>query len=657
MERRIAKAVLAGSLLSTLAFLIPAGGTATEAPHAATVGEAKASSPAEAQAVNPPPAVSSPAPNDVAPRSLEDRGVPTVNLAPPAAIPAAGAVAHETAPSDNSTADPSPPVGAPAAVPSRLPPIPSTSLVAPPSEKAPDRVLSPGEVDLEVNRNLGEDAEIEERIGEDFFANASVEVEKGKGGTFAGITNPIEKYIRYFQTRGHDRFELYLSRSGKYGEMMRRILAKYGLPEDLIYLALIESGFSPKAYSRAKAAGPWQFIAGTGRRYGLRIDWWADERRDAEKSTHAAASYLKDLYGMFESWPLAAAAYNAGEGKIRKAVSRYRSDDFAELIRHRYLKQETKDYVPKMLAALTIAKEPEKYGFADVQYEAPLDLQAVVVPGATDLSAVARILDVPYETLREWNPELRRFCTPPNREQHELRLSPDAASLAVERMEEIRTKAKVTFLQHNVRKGETFQGLAEKYGASVDVMKELNGLKKGSLSRTSRLVIPVTGLSDEDAVPGKEVSPDQLTMAHMRVEEGGRRGKGGRGPRAEPGDSVTVRKGDTLARIAKTHGVPAKELARVNGLKPGAKLAAGSRLVLPGGAEASAPSASKKEKGAKSPPADGKRTVRYKVHKGDTLERIARVYGVRPDRLAERNRLRQGEPLREGVVLVIPLES
>jgi membrane-bound lytic murein transglycosylase D len=520
----------------------------------------------------------------------------------------------------------------------------------------PDRVLSPGEVDLQVNRNLGEDADIGDRIGEDFFANASVEVEKGKEGMFADLTNPIDKFIRYFQTRGRDRFGLYLSRSGKYAEMMRKILAKYGLPDDLIYLALIESGFSPKAYSVAKAAGPWQFIAETGRRYGLRIDWWADERRDAEKSTHAAASYLKDLYGMFDSWPLAAAAYNAGEGKIARAVNRYRSDDYAQLIRYRYLKQETKDYVPKMLAALTIAKEPEKYGFGDVQYEPPLDLRTVTVPGGTDLAALAGILNVPYETLREWNPELRRFCTPPNRERYELRLSPDAAAVALERTEEIRTQAKVTFLQHNVRKGETLQALAEKYGATPAVLKELNGLKRDSLARSSRLVIPVTGLDDDEAVPGKEISPDQLTMAHMRVEDVGRKGKAGRARRAEAADSVTVRKGDTLARIAKAHGVSAKELARTNGMKPGEKLVAGSRLTLPGDG-VSAPSAPKKGKIAKSPPAGGKRAVRYKVHKGDTLEQIARVYGVRPDRLAERNRLRPGDPLRAGVVLHIPLES
>jgi membrane-bound lytic murein transglycosylase D len=512
-------------------------------------------------------------------------------------------------------------------------------------------------VDLQVNRNLGEDAGSEGLIQDDFFANASEEVEKGKAGMFAGLAHPIDKFIRYFQTRGRSRFGLYLSRSGKYTEMMREILARYGLPEDLVYLALIESGFSPKAYSVAKAAGPWQFIAATGRRYGLRIDWWTDERRDAEKSTHAAASYLKDLYGMFESWPLAAAAYNAGEGKISRAVTRYKSDDYTELIRYRYLKQETKDYVPKMLAALAIAKEPEKYGFGDVRYEAPLDLRTVEVPGGTDLAVAAEILEVPYDTLRDWNPELRRFCTPPNRDRYGLRLSDDAARLAGERMEEIRTRAKITFLQHNVRKGETLQGLAGKYGTTSAVLKELNGLKRDSLSRTSRLVIPVAGLSEDETVPGKEISPDQLTMSHMRVEEGGRKGKGKRGGAPEPADTVTVRKGDTLGRLAKAHGVSAKELARANNLSPGAKLAAGSRLVLPGGEVSPSAAGAKKGTTAVAAHGGGKRTVRYKVHKGDTLERIARVYGVTPARLAERNRLKPGDSLRTGTVLVIPLES
>jgi len=640
--------IAAGFLL--LFASIPSFGVAADIPSPATAGGAavnpdgtkdgKSPGSAPVYAAIPPPAAVTPGVTAAVPAA-------SVTKVPPAPAP--------SVPAQN--------LPAPAAV-------PAVSLVAPPSEKAPDRVLSPGEVDLQVKKNLEVDPEEGEGMGEAFFASASMEVEKGKGGAFSGITSPIGKFINYFQTRGRKKFELYLSRSGKYVGMMQKILVRYGLPEDLVYVALIESGFSTKAYSVAKAAGPWQFISETGRRYGLRIDWWTDERRDAEKSTHAAASYLRDLYGMFDSWPLAAAAYNAGEGKIQRAVTRYKSDDFSELIRHGYLKQETKDYVPKMLAALTIAKDPDKYGFGDVAYEAPLNLRTVTVPGGTDLATVARLLEVPVEAISDWNPELRRFCTPPNRERYDLRLSVDAALLAEERMEEIRTQAKITFLQHNVRRGETLQALADRYKTTVPVLKELNGLKRDSLGRTARLVIPVTGLMETETVPGTEVSPEHLTMAHMRVEEGSRRArvKGGRRPAEPAGDAVTVRKGDTLARLAKRHGVRTKDLASANGLKPTSKLKVGSDLVLPepAGAEESRTAqtaAPKVRGGTKSSASTGaaqdvrKRTMRYKVHKGDTLDQIARVYGVTADRLAERNRMKKGKLLRQGDVLVIPLES
>ena len=651
--------VLAAAGFLLLFASIPSFGVAADTLSPATAGVA-AANPGDAEAGKSP----APAPASTA--------VPPATVTPgvPAAVPAAPAPEVPPAPAPPVPAQnlPSPAAPVPAAVPSRLPAVPTVSFVAPPSEKAPDLVLSPGEVDLQVTKNLEDVPEDGEAMGEEFFATASMEVEKGRGGVFSGITRPIDKFILYFQTRGRERFELYLSRSGKYVGMMQKILVRYGLPEDLVYVALIESGFSPKAYSTAKASGPWQFISATGRRYGLRIDWWADERRDAEKSTHAAASYLRDLYGMFESWPLATAAYNAGEGKIQRAVTRYKSDDFSELIRHRYLKQETKDYVPKMLAALTIAKDPDKYGFGDVAYEAPLDLRSVSVPGGTDLAAVARLLEVPVEAIQDWNPELRRFCTPPNRERYDLRLSVDAARLAEERMEEIRIQAKITFLQHNVRKGETLQALADRYKTTVPALKELNGLKRDSLGRTARLVIPVTGLMETEAVPGTEVSPDQLTMAHMRVEEGSRKSRIRGGRRPEPGDGVTVRKGDTLARLAKRHGVRVKELASANGLKTTSKLKVGAHLVLPepaGAAESRTAQAviPKASGGTKSSASAGaapdvrKGTTRYKVHKGDTLDQIARVYGVTVDRLADRNGLKKGQPLRQGLVLVIPLES
>jgi membrane-bound lytic murein transglycosylase D len=296
-----------------------------------------------------------------------------------------------------------------------------------------------------------------------------------------------------------------------------------------------------------------------------------------------------------------------------------------------------------------------------------MDLRTVTVPGGTDLAAVARLLEVPVEAIRDWNPELRRFCTPPNRERYDLRLSVDAARLAEERMEEIRIQAKITFLQHNVRRGETLQALADRYKTTVPVLKELNGLKRDSLRRTARLVIPVTGLMETEAVPGTEVSPDLLTMAHMRVEEGSRRTRIRGGQRPEAGDAVTVRKGDTLARLAKRYGVRVKELASANGLKPKSKLKVGAHLVLPEPVSARSRTAQaavrKASGGAESSASAGaardvrKRATRYKVHKGDTLDQIARVYGVTVDRLADRNRLRKGQLLRQGLVLVIPRES
>ncbi len=493
-------------------------------------------------------------------------------------------------------------------------------------EKEADLVLSARDIDLQVGRN--EDADPVVELDAEFFTNAPEEIEKGDDGSYAGLTRRIDKFIRYFQTKGRDRFELWLARSGKYSDIMRRILAKYGMPGDLVYLALIESGFSPKAYSVARAAGPWQFIAGTARRYGLRVDWWADERRDYEKSTHAAAAYLRDLYGIFDSWPLAAAAYNAGENRIMRAVSRYKTEDFAKLIRYRYLPRETKDYVPKMLAALTIAKDPERYGFGNIRYEDPLAFDKVVIPGGTDLAALGSIIGVPVESLREWNPELKRFCTPPNTETYEIRLPEGFGPIAEERLDEIGSAAKVTFLRHKVRNKETLAALAEKYNTPVSTLKEMNGIRSNSLHRISSLIIPVTGLSETEAVPGNRVSPDQLRLAHMRMDEGYRRGQ-----------RIRVRRGDTLWKIARRAGVSVNALARANGMKTTGILRAGTVIRIPGAV-----------------PSVGEGT-RHVVRRGDTLWKIARKYGVSVGQLARRNRMHAGQTLRTGSVLHIPTES
>jgi len=505
-------------------------------------------------------------------------------------------------------------------------------------ERGPaDRVLSPAEVGSRARGRLAE----EETGAAPDEGVAAGSIPRDEDEVPAGLAGRVKKFIRYFQTAGRRKFERWLARSGRYAGLMREILAKYGLPEDLVYLALIESGFSPNAYSTARAVGPWQFIAGTAKRYGLRVDWWADERRDFEKSTHAAASYLKDLYGLFESWDLAAAAYNAGEGKIMRAVMKYNTEAYTDLIRGRYLAQETKDYVPKMYAALSIAKNPQKYGFGDVRLEEPLDFDRVEVPGGTDLAVLGSIVGLSVEAIREWNPELRRFCTPPDQASYELRLPRGYGEVARQRMGEIAAAAKVTFLAHPVRRGETLEGLSKRYNVSVAVLREMNGLRGNGIGRVRELVIPVTGLSPEEAPPGREIAAERLDALLARAGEGARK--------ARERTRIVVRRGDTLARVAARAGVSVGALASANGLSPRARLRAGAVLRLPGTPE---PRADRPAAGARE-----EAPARHVVRSGDTLWKIARTYGVSVERLAERNGLARSGSLRVGRVLVIPPES
>lgn len=229
----------------------------------------------------------------------------------------------------------------------------------------------------------------------------------------------VEVWIDYLQGRNRDRTELRLERSGRYAPMIRQALRDRGMPEDLVYLAFIESGFSPHAYSRAKAAGIWQFIAETGRRYGLEVSGYVDERRDPLKATTAALDYLDKLHHKFGNWHLAAAAYNAGENRVVRILRERRENERGdEELFWRiapYLPQETRDYVPLMLAASRIGREPEKYGFVDLEYHLPLTFKTVEIPGGTRLAAVARAMRVDLVDVDELNPHLVRKMTPPGR--------------------------------------------------------------------------------------------------------------------------------------------------------------------------------------------------------------------------------------------------
>ncbi|MCK9375737.1 MAG: transglycosylase SLT domain-containing protein [Syntrophobacterales bacterium] len=243
------------------------------------------------------------------------------------------------------------------------------------------------------------------------------------------MNKQVRAYLVYFSTERKSVITRYLARSSRYLPMIKGVFQEAGLPEDLAYLAMIESGFNNKAYSPAAACGMWQFIKGTGLRYGLTIDSYVDERRDPEKATRAAAQYLLDLYKQFGSWYLAAASYNCGEGRVQRELNQSNHKNFWELSANMCLPTETKNYVPQMIAATIIAKNPEKFGFKNVPYLPPLKYDKAKVTETTSLKAAAQAVNVPTEEVQALNPELLRGITPPDAPSYTLNLPPKSQEL------------------------------------------------------------------------------------------------------------------------------------------------------------------------------------------------------------------------------------
>ena len=302
------------------------------------------------------------------------------------------------------------------------------------------------------------------------------------------IVNPaVERNIHYFQNVIHDRFQEWLTRFYPYRPLIERIFDEFGLPKELIYLSLVESGFNPRAYSRARASGPWQFIKSTGRIYGLRVNWYVDERRDPIKSTVAAAVHLRDLYDLFGSWPLALAAYNAGAGKISRAIEKTGTRDFWTIARTRYIRRETRQYVPKFMAAMIIATRPELFGFH--AHSQPVhQYDEIRMDESIHLRSVAKETGIPFEELRRLNPELRRSVIPADQDGYALKVPVGTAG----RVEKAKSRMK-TWTQpppprrtwYRVRRGDSLSVIAHRFGTSVRQLKTLNDLS-GSLIRVGQ---------------------------------------------------------------------------------------------------------------------------------------------------------------------------
>jgi len=496
-------------------------------------------------------------------------------------------------------------------------PVPSGKEISASSSLLPAAGPPPGRLEFPISDESNDDFNLEVLPGDHLRKEPDFDIP-------IVINAKVEQFIEYFQTTARSRFSSWLGRSEKYIPFMKNLLRENGLPEDLVYLSLIESGFSPYAYSRRKASGPWQFIYLTGRRYGLKANWWVDERRDPEKSTIAAAKYLKDLYDMFESWYLAAAGYNAGENKIATAMKRYQTEDFWELAKYRYLKQETKDYVPQMIAAALIAKEPEKYGFIGIEYQEPLQYEKAEVPSVTDLGLIAKACEITVEELKDLNPELLRWCTPPDSPTYEIKVPFGKKELFLRNFEAMQPLQRSQFKTHIVKKGDSFVKIARLYRVDVEPILEINRLKRTSrLSMGMNLLIPIPVTQD--------IKP--TVMARKRFD--------GNDPNLKFKSNeiiYTIKRGDTLWSIANEMGVNIGVLSRWNNLHAEKKLIPGNKLKIK---MINSPDPFEEPVKKK-----GRKEIIYTVKEGDTLWGIARKHNMTVSEIKTWNHLSGGDRIR-----------
>jgi membrane-bound lytic murein transglycosylase D len=362
----------------------------------------------------------------------------------------------------------------------------------------------------------------------------------------------VDFWIDFLRGRNKDRTHVWLEREGMYGEFIRSRLRERGMPEDLLYLAMIESGLSNRAVSHAAAVGLWQFIAETGRRYGLEVSPYVDERRDPVKATDAALDYLEYLYNRFGSWYLAGAGYNSGENRVgrimREMTGSERGTDADYWRIAARLPRETRDYVPLMLAAGHIGKDPNAYGFYGIEHHPPLSFDRVEVDGGISLTAVANAAGVDASVVRDLNPHLIRGVTPPGR-TWEVRVPVGRREAVLSNLEPALEEVRLATVTHRVARGETLTHIARRHGVAVGALRAANpGANPNRLQVGQRLEVPSRG----GTVAVSEARPSWKTYR--------------------------VRRGDTLSHIAARHGVTVRQIRQWNGI--GTRIYAGQQLRL-----------------------------------------------------------------------------
>ena len=438
------------------------------------------------------------------------------------------------------------------------------------------------------------------------------------------VNDEVLRYLNFFQTRrGRAIVEHGLRRAGRYREMIDRVLREEGLPQELIYVAQAESAFQPLALSRARALGVWQFMSYSAREYGLQRTWLVDERQDPEKSTRAAARYLRDLYHTFGDWYLALAAYNSGAGSVGRAIERTGYADFWELHKRNVLPKQTRNYVPIILALTLMAQDPARYGL-NVEPEPAVRADRIKPGHAIDLRLVAETIDASVDSLKTLNPQLLRSITPAGA-QFELQLPEGTAQRFFAEIAAIPPEKWLLWRKHRVEEGETLSGIARKFRVEPRAIAEANDLDlPAELQEGDKLIIPAN----------KPAPTGTGKLVRYRV-----------------------RRGDTLASVAGQFDVQPGDLRKWNGLTGSGLLRGMTLKVYPGGRPASAASdkQSKSSRISDLHPSQGGQAGRtHAVQPGETLWSIARALQTNVEALRATNPFLASRQLRVGDQLAIP---
>ena len=481
------------------------------------------------------------------------------------------------------------------------------------------RKYVPDKATLHQQFSVSDMRESMEYLAEDYIIPDTKEkiriVEDREGHIPIILNSRVEKIISYFQSRGKSIFQIWLNRKPKYEALFKKILDEKEMPEELIYLAMIESGFKPTAYSYAYAVGQWQFIYATGKQYGLNRDYWVDERRDPEKSTYAAANYLKDLYDYYGDWYLSMAAYNAGRGRINRAI---RYNDTRDFWKMHSLPRQTRNYVPTVLAATIISLDPEKYGFqlpkmVGNKYE----YDTLNIENSIELRSIAKICNTKYSTIKELNPELRRYSTPNYNYVlkvpigHKDKVKKSIANKTNNKVEEVK------YSVYRVRRGDSLIRISKKFGVSVSDIMSVNHLRnRQPILIGQKLVIPKSGSVKRTT----KRAYSNYSSTHNKV-------------------IYKVRKGDNLGAIAEKFGIRASNIRNWNGLRYNEYIYPGQKLTI----------WTKKSNYSTS----SNRKVTYTIKKGDTIGGIAEIYNTRASEIRKWNNFSYGKNIYPGQKIVI----